>query len=143
MILAVTGHRHQRLKGQEELIKKWAEEQLIRLHPSAIYIGMAQGVDQIVGVIAKKLNIPIICCYAFPKKYYHPIEKWLMENNQVVFISPAYSKKSYFIRDCFMVDHADVLLCVWDGIGGGGTFLTRKYAIQKNKQIIDYEGLKI
>lgn len=42
-----------------------------------------------------------------------------------------------------MVDHADVLLCVWDGIGGGGTFLTRKYAIQKNKQIIDYEGLKI
>ena len=37
-----------------------------------------------------------------------------------------------------MVDHADKLLCVWDGIGGGGTFLTRNYALQQGKEIIDY-----
>ena len=125
------------------MIKKWAEEQLIRLKPSTIYIGMAQGVDQIIGIVAKNLNIPIVCCYAFPKKNYSPIEEWLIENNQVIFISPAYSKKSYFIRDCFMVDNADILLCVWDGVGTGGTFLTRNYALQQNKKIIDYKGLMV
>jgi len=41
MKIAITGHRPQRLKGQEKMIKKWAEEQLIRLQPSVIYNGMA------------------------------------------------------------------------------------------------------
>ena len=103
---------------------------------------MAQGADQIIAIAAKELGIPIICCYPFPKQYFYPMERWIMENNQTIFISPYYSKESYYIRDCYMVDHADVLLCVWDGVGGGGTFLTRNYAIKKNKKIIDYEGLK-
>lgn len=103
---------------------------------------MAQGADQIIAIAAKELGIPIICCYPFPKQYFHPIEQWIMENNQTIFISSHYSKESYYIRDCYMVDHADMLLCVWDGVGGGGTFLTRNYAIKKNKKIIDYEGLK-
>ena len=143
MILAVTGHRPERLKGQEQLLKKWAVEQLTRLQPSAIYDGMAQGTDQIVATAAKELNIPIICCYPFPKKYYHPIEQWIMENNQVIFVSPQYSKQVYVIRDNFMVDHADKLLCVWDGRGGGGTFLTRNYALKQGKEIIDYGGLRV
>ena len=142
MIIAVTGHRPQRLKGQQKLIKKWAIEQLTYFHPSAIYDGMAQGADQIIAIAAKELGIPIICCYPFPKQHFHPIEQWIMENNQTIFISPHYSKESYYIRDCYMVDHADMLLCIWDGVGGGGTFLTRNYAIKKNKKIIDYEGLK-
>ena len=142
MIIAVTGHRPQRLKGQQKLIKKWAIEQLTYFHPSAIYDGMAQGADQIIAIAAKELGIPIICCYPFPKQYFYPIERWIMENNQTIFTSHNYSKESYYIRDCYMVDHADMLLCVWDGVGGGGTFLTRNYAIKKNKKIIDYEGLK-
>ena len=142
MIIAVTGHRPQRLKGQQKLIKKWAIEQLTYFHPSAIYNGMAQGADQIIAIAAKELGIPIICCYPFPKQYFYPMERWIMENNQTIFTSHNYSKESYYIRDCYMVDHADMLLCVWDGVGGGGTFLTRNYAIKKNKKIIDYEGLK-
>lgn len=141
MNITVTGHRPQRLKGQEKLIKKWAVEQLTKLHPSVMYNGMAQGVDQIMAIAAKELGIPIVCCYPFPKKYYHPIEQWIVENNQVIYTSPQYSKNAYAIRDKFMVDHADKILCVWDGICIGGTFLTRKYAIQQGKQIIDYNGL--
>ena len=143
MILAVTGHRPERLKGQEKAISEWAEKQLIRLHPSRVYNGMAQGTDQIVAIAAKKLGIPIVCCYPFPKKHYHPTEEWLMENNEVIFVSPHYSKQAYVIRDNFMVDHADKLLCVWDGLGGGGTFLTRNYALKQGKEIIDYCGLRI
>lgn len=103
---------------------------------------MAQGADQIIAIAAKELGIPIICCYPFPKQYFYPTERWIMENNQTIFTSHYYSKESYYIRDCYMVDHSDMLLCVWDGVGGGGTFLTRNYAIKKNKKIIDYEGLK-
>ena len=142
MILTVTGHRPPRLKGQEKLIKEWAKKQLIRLKPSLLYNGMAQGTDQIVALVAKELNIPIICCYPFPKKYYHPIEEQIINGNQVIFVSPSYSKQAYFKRDTFMVDHSDVLLCVWDGLGVGGTFITRNYALQTHKEIIDYEGLK-
>jgi hypothetical protein len=143
MNITVTGHRPQRLKGQEKLIKQWAIEQLNKIHPSCLYNGMAQGVDQIVALAAKELNIPIICCYPFPKKEYHPIELYIIENNEIRFISKKYSKESYIIRDKYMVDNSDILLCVWDGIGGGGTFLTRNYAIQQNKKIIDYGGLRI
>ena len=143
MKLAVTGHRPNRLKGQEKTIKEWAVKQLYRLQPSVVYDGMAQGVDQIVATAAKELGIPIVCCYAFPREYYHPIEEWLIENNQIVYVSPQYSKQAYWLRDKFMVDAADKLLCVWDGIGGGGTFLTRNYALQQGKEIIDYGGLRI
>lgn len=58
----------------------------------------------------------------FLKKYYHPVEQWIAENNQIIFVSPQYSKDAYNIRDRFMVDHADKLLCVWDGVRWGGTF---------------------
>lgn len=143
MEVTVTGHRPQRLKGQEGMIKEWAVEQLTRLQPSVIYDGMAQGVDQIVATAAKQLGIPIVCCYAFPREEYHPIEKWIMENNQVIFISPEYSKKSYYLRDKFMVDHSDTVLCVWDGLPLGGTYLTREYALSQGKQIIDYNLLKV
>ena len=143
MILTVTGHRPQRLKGQEKLIKKWAKAQLLQLQPSILYNGMAQGADQIVAIAAKELNIPIICCYPFPRKNYHPTEQWIMENNKIIFIQPTFSKQSYIIRDKFMVDHSDVILAVWDGIQQGGTYTTREYAIKQGKKVIDYEGLKI
>ena len=124
------------------MIKEWAVEQLTRLQPSVIYDGMAQGTDQIVATAAKELGIPIICCYAFPRKNYHPTEEWIMENNLTFFTRLTYSKDAYIIRDKYMVDCTDALLCVWDGIESGGTFITRNYALQKNKMIIDYGGLR-
>ena len=140
--IAITGHRPPRLLGQEEMIRKWGREQLLQLQPSVMYNGMAEGTDKLFALLAKQLDIPIVCCYAFPKKSYRPIENYIMENNIVTFISPVYSKESFIKRDFFMVDQADILLCVWDGIPGGGTYLTRNYALQKNKQIIDYKGLR-
>jgi hypothetical protein len=140
--IAITGHRPQRLKGQERNIKEWAKRQLKKIKPDVVYCGMAQGVDQIIGHAAKDLNIPIICCYAYPKKYFHPLEEYIMNNNETIFVSPEYTRKAYNIRDKFMVDHADILLCVWDGKPYGSTYETREYAQKLNKTIIDYEGLK-
>ncbi len=142
MIIAVTGHRNNRLKGQEGLIGAWAAQQIKALNPDKIYNGMAKGVDQIFVVAAKTLNIPIVCCYPFPKNNFSFTEKWGMENNEVVVVNDKYSKEGYFNRDKYMVDHADVVLCVWDGKPFGGTYLTREYAIKSGKQVIDYLGLR-
>lgn len=142
MIVAVTGHRPERLKGQEEMIKKWAEDQLIALQPESVYIGMARGTDQLIGGVAKNLGIPLICCYPFPKENYSSTEQWLMDGEEVLYLTPAYSKKAYLVRDEYMVDCADALLCVWDGIPQGGTYYTRRYAAAQHKEIVDYGGLR-
>lgn len=143
MKMTITGHRPQRLRGQEQMIADWAKEQLIRYKPTVLYNGMARGADQIVAGVAKQLGIPIVCCYPFPKVGYSQFEEYIKENNEVVFVCPSYSKGSYTIRDKYMVDHADTVLCIWDGICAGGTYITRQYALKKNKQIIDYQGLRI
>lgn len=142
MIVAVTGHRPERLKGQEEMIKKWAKDQLIALQPESVYIGMARGTDQLIGGVAKNLGIPLICCYPFPRESYSPTEQWLMDGEEVLYLTPSYSKKAYLVRDEYMVDCADALLCVWDGIPQGGAYYTRRYAAAQHKEIVDYGGLR-
>lgn len=138
MKIAITGHRPSRLKHQEEAVKEWANKWLQTLKPSCVYCGMAQGTDQIIALAAKKLNIPIICCYPFPKKSYHPVEEYIMENNEVIYITKEYSSDfTYYLRDKYMVDNADLLLCVWDRKPYGGTFLTREYALEKDIPIIE------
>ena len=141
MKIAITGHRPPRLKGQEKEIKAWIIKQFEELQPSVIYDGMASGTDLIAATAAKELNIPIVCCYAYPKDKYGETEQWILENNQKVTVSDSYSKKAYFYRDAYMVDHADVVLTVWDGVAAGGAYITREYAKKKNKTVIDYKGL--
>ena len=47
-----------------------------------------------------------------------------------------YDKKGYYIRDCMMVDAADIVLAVWDGNKWGGTWNTIEYALSKGKEVI-------
>lgn len=53
MKMTITGHRPQRLKGQEQMIADWAKEQLMLYKPTVLYNGMARGADQIVADVAK------------------------------------------------------------------------------------------
>lgn len=142
MKIAITGHTPPRLKGQEKRIKEWAKKQLKKYQPEVIYCGMAQGVDQIIALVAKNMEIPIICCYPYPKNKFHPIEEEIMEGNEVIYTMPAYHKTAFEKRDQFMMDAADLILSVWDGQPFGGTYAARAYAIKKNKTVIDYEGLR-
>ena len=87
MIVAVTGHRPQRLKGQEKEIKEWAAAQLRELQPESMYNGMAQGADQITALAAKEVGVPIVCCYPYQKSYSTPTEDYIKEGNEVIYIS--------------------------------------------------------
>ena len=58
-----------------------------------------------------------------------------MKAKEVGYAWEKYDQHGYFIRDCLMVDAADIVLAVWDGKEWGGTWNTIKYARDKGKEI--------
>ena len=140
MKVAITGHRPGRIAGQEQNIKKWIEDYLAGVDCTEAYSGMAMGTDQIFARVVEEMGIPLICCYPYRRDNFHPAEQRINARaKDVRFISEEYSKKSYWIRDKYMVDNCDVLLAVFDGKKEGGTWITVDYAQRIGKPIVFYE----
>lgn len=126
---------HQRLKGKEALIREWLKMQLIELKPDYAINGMAEGTDQIFAEEALKLGIKVSSVLPFPPNDRHPAQELLDKSFEIVYTDNKYSKEAYYHRDCTMVDAADIVLAVWNGIECGGTWLTIDYAQKKGKDI--------
>lgn len=138
--IAVTGHRPNRIFGREQDIENWIRKELKRINCIEAYSGMAQGTDQIFAKIAEELGIPLICCYPYKRYSFHLEEEEInVKAKDVRFISDAYSKQSFWIRDKYMVDNCDLLFAVFDGVKNGGTWITVKYAEKIGKPIIYYD----
>lgn len=134
----VTGHRPERLNGRELEVAEWLDSQIRELHPTIAISGMAAGVDQIYAELVLKQRIPLAAALPYKKTWdsYHPVvQDMLMKAKEVVYACEKYDKHGYFIRDCLMVDAADIVLAVWDGKEWGGTWNTIKYARDKGKDI--------
>ena len=139
MKVMVTGHRPQRLKGQEKEISLWLTDMIKKLNADICISGMAQGVDQIFAIQAIEENRLLFCYFPYPRHNYHPQEEYIMEHAaQIKFICSVYSQDCYKIRDYAMVDDCDIVLAVWDGIPHGGTYETIKYAKEQGKPIYYY-----
>lgn len=139
MKVMVTGHRPQRLNNREEEVSNWIYNQLKELKPSIAICGMAAGADQIFAKLALELHIPLAAALPYKKNWdsFHPIvQNMLMRANEIVYACEKYDKNGYYIRDCAMVDAADIVLAVWDGKEWGGTWNTIDYARKKGKKII-------
>lgn len=148
--ITLTGHRPERLRGKEKLVKEWIAKTLDDLckeyHVMKGFCGMAQGADQIFGIECVLHDIPLICCFPFEQNGYHPVVLALMSKSEdVINVGNKYvykngnkefNKKAYYDRDCYMVDNSDILIAVWDGIKNGGTWLTVNHAIKTGKKII-------
>ena len=142
--IAVTGHRSQRIKGQEKRIEKWIEEYIIiisQFYGRVILIdGVAQGVDQIAALVALKMGVQVSCYFPYRKKLYG-VQEYIAENAaEVRFIRDKFQIGCYIERDRRMVDDCDLLLAVWDGKKNGGTWQTYKYALDMGVDIILYPG---
>lgn len=140
--VAVTGHRLERIKGQQENIKKWLVEQikyLFNLCDKLILIdGMAQGVDQMAALVAIECGVQVWCYFSYKKKLYG-VQEFIVENAaEVRYICDKYQSGCYITRDRRMVQDCDVLLGVWDGKPWGGTYLTLEYAKDMRKETILY-----
>ena len=134
----VTGHRPERLNGRELEVTEWLDSQIHELQPTIAISGMAAGADQIYAELALKQRIPLAAALPYKKTWdsYHPVvQDMLMKAKEVVYACEKYDKHGYFIRDCLMVDAADIVLAVWDGKEWGGTWNTIKYARDKGKEI--------
>lgn len=136
MTVMVTGHRPQRLRGQEKKVSAAVGELLDQLKPDKAISGMAQGADQIFAIAAIDRGIPLYCYFPYPRIKYHPQEEYIIENaSGCRNICNEFSRDSYEVRDHAMVDDSDIVIAVWDGFETGGTWNTIKYAREKGKDI--------
>lgn len=145
MKIAVTGHRSQRIKGQEKEIKEWIREILIAYQPAGISLisGMAQGVDQIAALTALEEQIDVECYFAY-KHELCDVEKYIADRAaEVRFLEDKYSVGCFTRRDRRMVDDCDLLLVIWDGKKSGGTYYTYMYALEKERNMLMYPWLSL
>ena len=154
MIIAVTGHRPNKLYGYDlnneknlELKEKF-KKLLIDNKCTEAITGMALGVDTIFALAVLELkdegyDIKLHC--AIPCKNHS--SKWIresvdlynkiLEKADIVKLVTDETYKPYLmqVRNEYMVDLADKIIAVWNG-SSGGTANCVKYAQKKNKEII-------
>lgn len=157
-ICAFTGHRPQGLpfrfnEADNRCIglKRELREQIIRLIKEEgvtfFITGMAQGVDIYAAEIVLELksmypDIKLECAIPFEthsskwpdeirKRYWNIVNKCDKKTVLQILHTPDCMQK----RNCYMVDHADVILAVWNGRRRSGTGNTINYAVQKKKLI--------
>jgi len=153
MIVGATGHRPDKLGGYAEEVtplRAWVRAQIRRylrqLRPLYGISGMALGVDQDFAEICIELRIPFIAAIPFrgqerawPPEARTKYRQLLAQAYEVVIVSEGrYENWKMQARNEWMVDHCNVMLCVFDG-SPGGTANTVNYAdrVRREKIRID------
>jgi uncharacterized phage-like protein YoqJ len=133
MILAVTGHRPDKLGGWHipnpvfDIIVERMDKALMELQPDIVITGMSLGVDQWMAELCIENDIPFWAAVPFEgqanvwpehsqARYYEILE----HAAKIMNVSPGpYERSKMHIRNRWMVKHCDLLLAVWDGSSGG------------------------
>lgn len=154
MILAVTGHRPDKLGGYRipnpvynEVIQK-IDLALMTLRPDMVITGMALGVDQWTAEVCLRNGLPYTAAIPFEgfsdmwptdsQEYYRYLIRHAYHTH-LCFPARAYSPDLLHLRNEWMVDNSDALLsvCRPDLVGArtGGTSGTIEYATRRRKPI--------
>lgn len=154
MKIALTGHRPQRLFGEDlenkdwTKIREWLKETLIENNCTVAYSGMASGSDMLfaLAVLDLKSEININLNLVFPckgygakssfSKYHEWRKKIINSSNKQIYIHEKYCKGADDDRDKYMVENCDILITIFDGNNVGGVYNTIKYAKRLGKKII-------
>ena len=155
--VAFTGYRPEKMpfgeRKTDEHYLKFREVQmrvitrLIERGYTDYISGVAQGFDTWVAedvlLLQKKYrNLSLECAIPYPDQ----AKAWplseqrrryriLTKCNSSVILSYRYTKDCFFVRNRYMVDKADVVVCAYDG-QKGGTAYTVDYALKHNKIVI-------
>lgn len=132
VVLAITGHRPQKLGGYAPCslhtrVRAAIRSYFAQHHPARVITGMALGVDQWAAEAALELGVPFTAAVPFQgqeKLWPAPAQaryaQLLTAAAEVVVVSPGgYQPAKMHHRNEWMVDHATALLAVWDGTPGG------------------------
>ena len=149
-----TGHRPEKLKRMQWLIKRDLKKEILRAMDEGINVfisGMARGVDIWAAEIVLSLRdsgkpIKLICASPFPGFESRWEKEWQDRYNEImaaadhtVFVCPGYSRSCFQIRNEWMVDHSVRVIAVYNG-GAGGTKNTLNYATQTSVPVVTVKG---
>jgi uncharacterized phage-like protein YoqJ len=128
-----------------ETIERFIEKRGI----TTFITGMAIGIDMWSAQIVLKLrktnpNLKLVCAIPCDKQYikwseedqktYHKI---LKEADYVYYVSDEpYTVWCMEVRNKWMVNHARIIIGVWDGVENGGTWNAIKYAKKQQRIIV-------
>lgn len=146
MIIAATGHRPDKLGGYgyktERKLLSLALVYLEHERPEKVITGMALGWDTAIAMAAYCLSIPFIAAVPFTGQHYKWDPEHIRRYHEILTAAEAvhtitaggYSTQAMEIRNRWMVDHADRMVALWDG-SGGGTGNCVRYAKRKKVEI--------
>lgn len=125
-IVAITGHRPEKILNQDWVHKTLAGV-LQELEPEKLIQGMAAGVDLLSAVVAHECGIPFLSARPWaghsPRVQDSNLYAWAIDNSaEVVNVDPAQHYAGPWVyqkRNEYMVDHATIVVAVWDGSSGG------------------------
>jgi uncharacterized phage-like protein YoqJ len=149
MILAVTGHRPNKLGGYatpnpiHSCVVNALADHFRRVGPEKVICGMALGVDQWAAQICCDLGIPWVAAVPFhnfaessPWPYHAKAAyaRLIQEASEVVTVTDTrhYEPRLLQARNEWMVNHSDHLVAVWNG-SPGGTRNCINYATTRRK----------
>jgi uncharacterized phage-like protein YoqJ len=157
--IAFTGHRPESLPfGENELSPACIRLKAMLLTEimdrasqgyGIFYCGAARGSDITFGelvLLAKATEYPeirLVCVVPHEEQAKSWSEHWrdryyglLKQADETVLLSTRYTSGCYHRRNRYMVDKADALISVYDGLPTGGTAYTVEYARQKGKEVV-------
>ena len=149
-----TGHRPEKLKRMQWLIKRDLKKDILRAMDDGINVfisGMARGVDIWAAEIVLSLRdsgkpVKLICASPFPGFESRWEKEWQDRYNEImaaadhtVFVCKGYSRSCFQIRNAWMVNHSARVIAVYHG-ETGGTKNTIDYAKQANLNIQIVKG---
>lgn len=145
MILAVTGHRPDKLGGYSsaahEKLAEFAKTELLAIQrerqfsePIRVLTGMALGWDQAIAYACIEMVIPFEACVPCDNQdafWPHQSRDWyryLLDNaSKVTVVSPGrYAAWKMLRRNRYMVENCHELLALWDGSDGGTAHCVRE-----------------
>lgn len=143
-VVAITGHRPEKLPTNTKVLVEQVTNVLTKLNPTMVHIGMAAGADLMVGLICKNQQIPYTAVRPWAGHVARVEDRELYAEvmsgaHTVVNTNNSFSYPgvgSYEVRNRYMVDHSDLVLAVWDGGKKGGTWRAVSYAFKTSKPLI-------
>ncbi len=162
-ICAFTGHRPKSFPWKYDetapsciLLKEALTTQIVALADSGIsdwLSGMALGVDlwsaQVILALREKnpaFKLPcVLPCENQESKWTVSTQEQylsiLAQANDVIYVSRVYHQNCMLERNRYLVDHASILLAVYNGVFRSGTGMTVRYAIKQGRDIICIDPL--
>lgn len=124
--LALTGHRPEKIEDSMD-VKIFFRREFERLQPERVIQGCASGCDLWGGAVAINMGFDVTSAKPWagfrPRAADRALYEWVLNNSKEVVDVTEYIKYPgpwvYQKRNEWMVDHATMVLAVWDGTSGG------------------------